>query len=149
VKSENAKTIIGLIVIGIIVVATFLYGNSQRQQQLRNQDDAKHQQTARVTPSVATSGPTPGGASTSVHNTAPVATPSANTIQGGASGTKGTVATTSTPAASTLPISATSSIPETGASTSALLGVSFMVVAIAYWRSSRRLLGATMRTPRS
>ncbi len=144
-KSENVKTVIGLIVISLIVVATFLYGNSQRQAQLKTQDDTKHQQATQTT--AASAAPTPDGASITTNNTAPVASPSANTIQGGSTTANGTAA--GAPAASPKPQAvAGTAIPDTGSSTSALLGMSMMLVALAYWRSGRRILGAALRTPR-
>ena len=53
------KTIFGIFVIGLIVVATFLYGNKQRQDQLRKDNEAKQaqtQQTAQNTGQTVTSG---------------------------------------------------------------------------------------------
>jgi len=43
-KRETLKTLAGLIVIVGIVVATFMYGNSQRQAQLKHDQDVKKQQ---------------------------------------------------------------------------------------------------------
>ncbi len=79
---DAVKTIIGLVIIAAIVVATFLYGNAQRKAQV-NHDQAAKQQTqatamATVTPPAQSSS---GGKPTT--NTAPVQTPQANTIQGG------------------------------------------------------------------
>src|SRR4029078_2296942 len=83
-KRDTVKTLIGLLIIGIIVVATFLYGNAQRQAQLRHDQDVKKQQeaaagnqTAKTTPEASKSTASP------VSNTAPVKTPASNSIQGG------------------------------------------------------------------
>lgn len=146
-KSETLKTILGLIVIGVIVIATFLYGNSQRQSNLRAQDDAKHQQTAQVSPPATAVAPKPGGVSTTTHNTAPVTSPTANVIQGGS--TVATTGGTATPLPGAHPTVSTTPIPDTGSSTLSLLGVSLMLVAIAYWRTSRRVLTAALRAPRN
>jgi len=43
-KRDTVKTAVGLVIIAGIVVATFLYGNSQRQAQLRHDQDVKNQQ---------------------------------------------------------------------------------------------------------
>lgn len=43
-KRDSVKTAVGLFIIAGIVVATFLYGNSQRQAQLRHDQDVKNQQ---------------------------------------------------------------------------------------------------------
>lgn len=48
-KRDSVKTGLGLIVIGGIVVATYLYGNQQREAQLK-QDQTVRQQEAKVTP---------------------------------------------------------------------------------------------------
>ena len=47
-KRDTVKTLAGLIIIGGIVVATFLYGNSQRQAQLAHDQDVKKQQEAKA-----------------------------------------------------------------------------------------------------
>ena len=52
-------TIGGLVLVGVIVVATFLYGNQQRQSQLRhNQTAARQSQPAAKTPTATSSSPT-------------------------------------------------------------------------------------------
>lgn len=43
-KRDSVKTAVGLFIIAGIVVATFLYGNSQRQAQLRHDQDVKNEQ---------------------------------------------------------------------------------------------------------
>jgi regulatory protein YycH of two-component signal transduction system YycFG len=48
-KRDTLKTIIALVVIGLIVVVTFLYGNSQRQAQLRRDQAAKEKTTTTQT----------------------------------------------------------------------------------------------------
>ncbi len=56
-KRDSVKTAVGLFIIAGIVVATFLYGNSQRQAQLRHDQDVKNQQAkaTAVSPSASAS----------------------------------------------------------------------------------------------
>jgi high-affinity Fe2+/Pb2+ permease len=43
-KRDTVKTLAGLVIIGVIVVATFMYGNAQRQAQLKHDQQVKQQQ---------------------------------------------------------------------------------------------------------
>ena len=86
---DTLKTLAGLTVIALIVVATFLYGNAQRQAQLKRDQQAKQQQEEKAKQqAVATPTPTPTiqPSTGSTGGTAPVKSPSASTIQGGESG---------------------------------------------------------------
>jgi cobalamin biosynthesis Mg chelatase CobN len=154
-KRDTVKTLAGLLIIGIIVVATFLYGNAQRQSQLRRDEDAKKQQQAKandqakkVQPSAAAAPSTSAAASssnkTAAHNTAPVQSPAANGIQGngGAAPKPGQVASaaTTTPATGA---GAGAALPETGSPVVGVVGVAAMAaMAIALWRSKRAVFAA-------
>jgi predicted lipid-binding transport protein (Tim44 family) len=78
-KRDTLKTIAGLIIIGLIVVVTFLYGNAQRQSQNRKDQAAKQAQQQKAStqaaqpqaqPKVAAAPATPAApATTSVPDT--------------------------------------------------------------------------------
>lgn len=137
---DGIKTVIGLLVIGLIIVATFLYGNHQRQAQLRHDQDLKRQKqdVAQMTPS-ASSKPAPSTNAAPATKPQPgVATPTANTIQGqGAGAVTPRAASTTTPGKVTV----TDSTPKTGpsevASTVALIA---LISASVYYRRSKREL---------
>jgi hypothetical protein len=165
-KRDTIKTLVGLVIIGVIVVATFLYGNAQRQAQLRHDQDIKNQQAAAAaeqakksqasaaptsasTPTPAKPTPTPTPAPVSVAtptpspkaNTAPVKTPAANSIQGGQSGK---VAGTSTPTTG----ATGGDLPQTGAPVAGMMGLSAMAVMGLAWRRSRQAIVAAARSRR-
>lgn len=107
---DSVKTAIGLLIIGGIVVATFLYGNSQRQAQLRHDQELQNQQTkaASASPSVSAS----ASASAKLKPT-----PTPAVVNG----------------AGTAP----SVIPDTGATQDGLIGLAAIVTAGLYWRQSQ------------
>jgi len=168
-KRETLKTLAGLIVIVGIVVATFMYGNSQRQAQLKHDQDVKKQQqakvatvspsatatpaataTATVTPkatNTATPTPTPKPTATPTpqvaSNTAPVKSPTSSTLQGsGGSGTTLGTSTTASPVATPAAVG-DSNLPQTGPEMVGLLGLSSIgAMAVAVRRSRRAMLNA-------
>lgn len=166
-KRDTLKTLAGLIIIGGIVVATFLYGNAQRKEQLANDLEVKQQQaksqeqSPAVSPSAsaeptatatATAKPSPTPTPTVVGNTAPVKSPTTNSLQGsGASGTALGNTTTPTPKASpspTTPVAGGTSLPDTGPELIGLVGlgsITGMVVAV---RGSRRAMLEAARRQR-
>ncbi len=107
---DSVKTAIGLLIIGGIVVATFLYGNSQRQSQLRHDQELQNQQTkaTSASPSVSAS------ASASAKST-PTPTPA---VVDGAETSPGV-------------------IPDTGATQDGLIGLAALVTSALYWRQSQ------------
>lgn len=156
-KRDTLKTLAGLIIIGGIVVATFMYGNAQRKAQLTRDQDVKKQQEAKNQQSSspvasATNTPTPASSPTPTNNTAPVQTPGSNNIQGSASPTP-----TSTPKPTASPLAtsgavqgaaAGSNLPETGPELAGMLGlgaITGMVVAV---RGSRRAMLDAARSKR-
>jgi hypothetical protein len=177
-KRDTLKTLAGLIIIGGIVVATFLYGNSQRQAQLKHDQDVKKQQAAKaqeqakaatpISPSVAAvavATPTPKPSVTPTpkpsaspqvaagNNTAPVKSPATNTLQGsGGSGSALGTSTTASPAPVASPAvaaAASSNLPDTGPGTVGLIGLS--MIAFMAWavRGSRRAMFNAARSRRS
>jgi|GEM_PF-5922821 len=75
---ELLITIGGLLVVGLVVVATFLYGNQQRQAQLRTPQTNQHQQQAAKPAPKPTPSPTattPGRGSTPAQQPTPASTP--------------------------------------------------------------------------
>jgi len=155
-KRDTVKTLAGLVIIGGIVVATFLYGNYQRQAQLAHDQDVKKQQTANsqavtnVSPTAsvaptqtATPTPTPAAPANqqvaSNTNTAPVKSPTSNSIQGSGSGASLGTATTASPAA--VPATgAASGLPQTGPEMMGAVGLGSIVVMIAAVRGSRKAM---------
>lgn len=149
---ETVKTIAGLIIIAAIVVATFMYGNHQRQAQLAHDQDVKKQQEAKVaaastaTPTVSVS-PTPSASASA--NTAPVNTPSSNAIQGSAKtgGSATPVPATPAPAPTAVPdtggTAAAAPLAETGPPLGGFIGIAAIIgMIIAVRRSSRAMLDA-------
>ncbi len=164
---DTVKTLIGLVIIGGIVVATFMYGNSQRQAQLKHDQDVKKQQTAASPSTDASATPvattpastatpatpkptvvptaTPKAASPSA-NTAPVKSPATNTLQG-SGGTGNSLGASATPAATQTPATTPATggtgqagLPETGPGTVGIIGfaaIAFMLFAV---RGSRRAI---------
>jgi cytoskeletal protein RodZ len=160
-KRDTVKTLAGLLIIGIIVVATFLYGNAQRQSQLRRDEDAKKQQQAKANdqakkaqPSASAAPRTSATVAASASNkpaahtnTAPVQSPMANGIQGngGAAPKPGQVAS----AATTTPATgASSALPETGSPVMGVIGVAAIVMMAAVLRRSKRAVFAAARARR-
>lgn len=111
---ESLKTLGGILVIGIIVVATFLYGNQQRQEQLRK-DQAQQEQS---NPEVAVDNSKPQG--------------SEPNLQGG----EPAVQNPATPQAG-------ATIPETGAGLN-ILALASLSVAVSMAVSSRRALARVL-----
>jgi cytoskeletal protein RodZ len=163
---DTVKTLAGLVIIAVIVVATFLYGNAQRQAQLKHDQQIKDQQAKTTTVQLlakaspdASAKPTSSSAATpsasSATNTAPVETPQSNSLQGGATPTptpKPTVTPVPTPAPS--PVVAyggpsATPLPQTGSSSlGGMFGVAAIVGAILGVRYSRRSLLAAVRERR-
>lgn len=126
-RSDLLKTIAGLVIIGLIVVATFMYGNAQREAQLKRDQDLKRAQEAQASasPAVATS-PTP--TQVAVATTKPTPTP------------------TKTPVASATPTAtpAPTPLPQTGAEDliPAVAAGAMGIAGVAWRRSQRSLLQA-------
>jgi hypothetical protein len=113
---DTVKTLAGLLVIGAIVVATFLYGNAQRQSQLKHDQNVKNQQASSLAQAPSTPDHTasaaPAGTNTpqatasskpaGSNGTAAVTTPAQNTLQGGKTTTP-SVSPTPKPSASPSP----------------------------------------------
>jgi LPXTG-motif cell wall-anchored protein len=168
---DTVKTLAGLLVIGMIVVATFLYGNAQRQSQLKHDQNVKNQQASTLKPgtaspsSSATSSPAPSSpkATTSNNpstNTAPVQSVTSNTLQGSKPKTAGKPSPTSTPkpspsgqvagAATTPTTGGTgSSLPQTGSPALGGLGLAAIAVMWLGFRRSKRALLMAVRGNRS
>jgi cytoskeletal protein RodZ len=96
-KRDTLKTLAGLLIIGVIVVATFMYGNAQRQAQIKRDEAAKKQQQAKANndKALASASPSPTTQPTT-GGTAAVQSPSSNNVQGGTQ-------VTPTPSSSTKP----------------------------------------------
>jgi hypothetical protein len=111
-KRDSIKTAVGLVIIAGIVVATFLYGNTQRQAQIRHDQDVKNQQAKATAASPSAS----ASASASVK---PSATPAAKLAVADGAASSPTV------------------IPDTGPTENGLIGLAAMVIATVLWRNSR------------
>jgi len=143
-KRDTVKTLAGLVVIAAIVVATFAYGNAQRQNQLKHDQDVKNQQakatntlpSASSTPKPSTSA-APSGSTAS--NTAPVKSPSSNSIQGGQ------VAGTQSNIPQTGGTGANAPLPDTGSPVAGVVGFAAVVTSWLWLRRSKRALFAAAR----
>jgi len=143
-KRDTVKTIIGLVIIGLIVVATFLYGNAQRQAQLKHDQAVKQQQDAKGGPSKSASTTAPNQQQAT--NTTPVQSPGANTLQGGNKPAPTPPAVAKTPAAGGTGASAP--LPNTGSPLPGLIGMAAIGFAAVALRRSRRALFAAARAQR-
>lgn len=127
---DTVKTLAGLVIIGVIVVATFLYGNAQRQNQLKHDANVKQQQananaaggkalpSGNVAPAASgTAAPSPAKAAT---NTAPVQSPASSSIQGGGTASSASTAPetakTPGPAPAGGQVAGASKVPQAGGS---------------------------------
>lgn len=151
---DTVKTLAGLLIIGIIVVATFLYGNAQRQSQLKKQQQTADQsqqsqpsqsatpQGGAVVSNQTAQNPTP----TPTTNTAPVTSPNANSLQG--TGGTGQPAAGQVAGVQSTPQAGASGgtkppLPETGAPVAGLVGVTAIgVMMLAVRRSRQSILKA-------
>lgn len=127
-KNDTLKTIGAIIVIGLIIVATFLYGNKQRQDQLRHNQQISQDNN--------------GGAKTST-DTKPATTDTNSTNQAPAGATapvqKPTQTVTPAPAATP----ATSATPDTGpGNVYGVVGLSLAVGLYAIYRGQKSRLRA-------
>jgi cytoskeletal protein RodZ len=156
-KRDTLKTFAGLLIIGVIVVATFLYGNAQRQSQLKHDQDVKKQQQAtaadakKASPSASAAPTTKPSAQA---NTAPVQSPTNNKLQSPGTPTptpKPTSTPTPTPAvagAQTVPVTGGSDLPDTGAPVAGLVGMVVILGSVVAMRRSKKSLFHAARTPR-
>ena len=134
-KRDTLKTIIGLVIIGLIVVVTFLYGNAQRQSQNRRDQAAKQAQQQKQAAQAKKSTPASQAAQPQAQpKAAPAATPA-------------TPATTPKTATAAVPDTGgtNSTMPDTGAGESALIPVSLLALGLFYLRHSRRALAVALR----
>jgi hypothetical protein len=117
------RTVGGILVIGLIVVGTFLYGNQQRQDQIRKEQDLKKQQEEQTKAAEPASNPvatTSGEQTTGSNlNQQQQTTPNQAGVGGG-----------------NLP----TSTPQTGGSTGYLVAGAAIVGLVEYQRQTRRAL---------
>ncbi|HEY2003959.1 MAG TPA: hypothetical protein VGH44_02480 [Candidatus Saccharimonadia bacterium] len=152
-KRDTVKTFAGLVVIAGIVVATFAYGNAQRQNQLKHDQDVKNQQAKATTLPSASNTPksstSTAPSSSASANTAPVKSPTANSIQGSqqqSGSTSGQVANAQSNIPQTGGTGASAPLPDTGAPVGGVLGVTAVIgSALALRRSKRALFAAARR----
>jgi LPXTG-motif cell wall-anchored protein len=157
-KRDTVKTLAGLIVIAIIVVATFMYGNAQRQSQLKHDQDVKNQQQAKVAAQTSKAQPatSPQTGGQQASNTAPVKSPASSSLQGSAPASKSPAATTApkpsgspsgqVAGAQTPQTGGTDTndpLPQTGSPLSGVVGAAAVLgAAIAFARSKRAVYEA-------
>jgi hypothetical protein len=155
-KRDTVKTLAGLAIIGGIVVATFLYGNSQRQAQLSHDQQVKQQEAKTQQAKTAQPSATAAAGNQAANNTAPVKSPSSNTIQGSTAQTP-----TSSPAATPAPAVAGTAVtpitggsglsaplPSTGPEMAGMLGLGSITTMLIAVRGSRRAMLKAARTRR-
>lgn len=158
-KRDTVKTLAGLVVIAIIVIATFMYGNAQRQSQLKHDQDVKNQQEAKVAAQTskapAANPQTTGGQQAS--NTAPVKSPTSSSLQGSAPASKSPVATTAPKPAGQVAgaqtpqtggTAGTDPLPQTGSPLSSVIGAAAVLGAAVAFARSRRAVYAAARGQR-
>ncbi len=133
-KRDTVKTIAGLIIIVGIVVATFMYGNAQRQKQLAEDQKAKQQQEATAQQQAKSVSPSASPKATATPK------PNATAAPKGA----GVVAGTTTPVTG----GTGASLPDTGPETIGMVGLSAIGVMALAVRRSRRAMLAAARTRR-
>jgi uncharacterized membrane protein len=138
-RKDLIKSTAGLLVIGIIILATFLYGSKQRQDQVRRDQDAKTAQEQKASPAVSTSTGTtdqaPSGGTAAVH--APVA----NELQNPATAA---VTKPQAPVVATQP----KTTPQTGAGSGLVAVLGLATIAALYQRHASapsRLRAAALR----
>ncbi len=131
-KRDTLKTIAGLIIIGLIVVVTFLYGNAQRQDQNRRDQAAKQAQQQKANAQANKSTPSSQAAQPQAQPKVAASTPPA---------------TTPTPTATSVPDTGgtNSTMPDTGAGETALIPVSLILLGLFYLRRSRKALAVAVR----
>jgi hypothetical protein len=130
-SKDLIKTIGAVVLIGIIVVATFLYGNQQRQTQLRRDQQAKQEHERKAEES------TNQSATQGTTGTAPVQTPSQSTnsgLQSPQPAPTGSTTVTANVGGGTLP----KTTPNTGGEASAPIGLVVLSgLSVAYVRSRK------------
>jgi cytoskeletal protein RodZ len=164
---DTVKTFAGLVIIALIVVATFVYGNSQRQSQLKHDQQVKQQQAsvsgqspaASTKPSVAPTVASSAGSQPQSNGsgTAPVESPKANSVQGNGSTIAPTPVVTPKPTSIPSPAqvaantgsTSTAPLPQTGSPLGGLIGVAALIGAIVALRHSRQAVLAAARSHRS
>lgn len=127
-KRDSLKTVIGLAIIGGIVVATFLYGNAQRQAQLRRDQDVKNQQSKVAAASPTASATVKPQVSASIKpqsSVKPTSTPVTAVVDGAAKGPK--------------------VIPDTGSGVDGLIGLAAISMAGVLWRGSNARVRQALR----
>jgi LPXTG-motif cell wall-anchored protein len=168
VKRDTVKTLAGLLVIAVIVVATFMYGNAQRQSQLKHDKQVKAQQDAKAAEQARKSQPVTGqsaqAAGQPAANTAPVQSPSSNSIQGSKpSSTPVPQATGQVAGAQTTPTAGgtamanketgtdgdgTDPLPQTGSPLTGVIGATAVLGAAVLLARSKRAMYDAARRPR-
>lgn len=135
-KKDVLTTIGGLVLVGLVVVATFLYGNQQRQNQAKHDQDIKKQQETKAPTNPQTSGPQ---ASTSAPQQPAVQKPQADSsnLQGGKTGAP---SATPTPASKPAPVAGVTQTPKTGGEVLVLIPVTAMLMLYRTQRRSRMAL---------
>jgi hypothetical protein len=150
VKRDAIKTIIGIIVIAGIVVATYLYGNHQRQLQLDREQSARQHQQVATAPSTAPVSPTVRVSPAAP--TAPVASVQPNAIQGSGAATPDTSGSSVSLSQGNLapaPGSAgTQPLANTGSGLSTSLQVGIISFAVIAFVRSRRQFALALRSIR-
>jgi hypothetical protein len=126
---DLVKTVVGLVLIGLIMVATFLYGNKQRQDQLRSDQEAKQAQTrSSSTPQISSPASTSTDQAPS-GGTAAVVKPTVNDLQSGANATSGLPEGFAQSASQTPVTPERTTIPQTGPAGMLLMALPLSLIA--------------------
>ena len=125
---EVLTTIGGLIVVGAVVVATFLYGNHQHQADLRHDQDVQRQQQAQQSEQKSASQQSGSSGSSQQPAVQKPSSDNQTALQGGQKSTATIQTSQPTP----------TETPKTGGSTSGIVGALAMAVAGELYRRSRK-----------
>lgn len=153
-KRDTVKTMAGLIIIVGIVVATFMYGNAQRQKQLAHDQQVKQQQETTAQQQAKSVSPSTAATSTATASNAPASNKGATVAPKVTTAPKVT-ANSSTPVtggtgaqAPAATADGGAALPDTGPESIGMVGVGLIAVMLLAVRRSRRDLLAAARSAR-
>lgn len=136
------KTVIAVVVVAVVILATFLYGNAQRVAKEKKTQQLQTEQT------VAKSSPAPTATTKIISGnnsgTSAVKSPEANSLQGGKTPSPKPAASPS--GAGVVAGGSTTNMPQTGPEAFGFLGAGVTVLAAASLRRSRRSLHRALRS---
>lgn len=137
---DNLYTFGGLVLVGAVIVAAFLYGNSQRQSQIRTDQDKQRTQQAAQTPNSGQA----NGPDQQPSAVKPSDSQTALQGSGAAGGTEKTPTSTPAPAAQPDAMVGITETPKTGGSVAYLIGPLALLYGYRKLRHSRRQIRSAL-----